>query len=586
MVRRNAERRAGGRSNCSARWRGRPKSGTNVVYVRRPTRSAHARSRDSAAARERDLRAHRRRATRTTPSPSRSTRSRRAAIDVPTLYRDVLAPLLVDEGERWQRGDEHVWEEHYSTAVLRTIVEALAPTVGRLAAACRRRRRVRAARLPAAGAARPRVAHARPTPLRARGLDRALPRRRRPGRGDRRRCPGARAGSPRALGGHALQPARAARRRRPDPPSLPPGLVVRVTGSGVPAHARGMDGRRGPRPRTCCRRRRRMLPLRIAARFIRTSAGQSLLIACGIGVGIAVQIFVGTLITSLQANLLETTIGTASHVTLLNATTRSRSSYSPALKSILRDDPRVKLVVPVRTLSAIFTQGQRLGARQRRRRRTRSAGLDLQAEEEHRRREPCRAAATRSCSASRSRRSTGCRVGDPVLLTLPNGVQQKLRLVGRLRRRRLDGQRPHRRSRQTSSRAGRSACPRTSTARSRYSCSTRSSRSRSSRTGTTSQAFKDVQLKDWQVQNKELLVGLQSQSSSSYMIQAFVLVAVALGIASTLAISAVQKTRQIGILKAMGLSDAAGGARLPVGGGDARRSGDGARPRARRSGCC
>jgi lipoprotein-releasing system permease protein len=39
------------------------------------------------------------------------------------------------------------------------------------------------------------------------------------------------------------------------------------------------------------------------------------------------------------------------------------------------------------------------------------------------------------------------------------------------------------------------------------------------------------------------------------MIQVFVLVAVALGIASTLAISAVQKTRQIGILKAMGLTD-------------------------------
>jgi lipoprotein-releasing system permease protein len=38
-----------------------------------------------------------------------------------------------------------------------------------------------------------------------------------------------------------------------------------------------------------------------------------------------------------------------------------------------------------------------------------------------------------------------------------------------------------------------------------------------------------------------------------------VLVAVALGIASTLAISAVQKTRQIGILKAMGMQDGRAG---------------------------
>ncbi len=60
---------------------------------------------------------------------------------------------------------------------------------------------------------------------------------------------------------------------------------------------------------------------------------------------------------------------------------------------------------------------------------------------------------------------------------------------------------------------------------------------------------------EWQAQNADLLSALQSQSSSSYMIQFFVLVAVALGIASTLAISAVQKTRQIGILKAMGMRD-------------------------------
>src|SRR5690606_20348928 len=64
---------------------------------------------------------------------------------------------------------------------------------------------------------------------------------------------------------------------------------------------------------------------------------------------------------------------------------------------------------------------------------------------------------------------------------------------------------------------------------------------------------------DWQDENQELLSGLAAQSGSSFMIQAFVLVAVALGIASTLAISAVQKTRQIGILKAMGMTDRAAG---------------------------
>jgi lipoprotein-releasing system permease protein len=64
---------------------------------------------------------------------------------------------------------------------------------------------------------------------------------------------------------------------------------------------------------------------------------------------------------------------------------------------------------------------------------------------------------------------------------------------------------------------------------------------------------------DWQAENEQLLSGLAAQSGSSAMIQAFVLIAVALGIASTLAISAVQKTRQIGILKAIGMGDAAAG---------------------------
>lgn len=56
----------------------------------------------------------------------------------------------------------------------------------------------------------------------------------------------------------------------------------------------------------------------------------------------------------------------------------------------------------------------------------------------------------------------------------------------------------------------------------------------------------------WQENNASLLSALQSQSSSSSVIQFFVLVAVTLGIASVLAVSAVQKSRQIGIMKALG----------------------------------
>ncbi|NMA23928.1 MAG: ABC transporter permease, partial [Spirochaetales bacterium] len=60
---------------------------------------------------------------------------------------------------------------------------------------------------------------------------------------------------------------------------------------------------------------------------------------------------------------------------------------------------------------------------------------------------------------------------------------------------------------------------------------------------------------NWKAQNEELLSGLTGQSASSYMIQVFVLLAVLLGITSVLAISVVQKSKQLGILKAMGIKD-------------------------------
>jgi len=70
-----------------------------------------------------------------------------------------------------------------------------------------------------------------------------------------------------------------------------------------------------------------------------------------------------------------------------------------------------------------------------------------------------------------------------------------------------------------------------------------------------SRYFTRVKIESWQKTNKEMLAALSSQSSSSYTIQFFVLFSISLGIASVLAISAVQKSRQLGILKAMGTTD-------------------------------
>jgi len=56
-------------------------------------------------------------------------------ITVPDLYTLVLGPLMADTGAAWQAGTKRVWEEHYATATVRTIVESLAGRVTQAAAA-------------------------------------------------------------------------------------------------------------------------------------------------------------------------------------------------------------------------------------------------------------------------------------------------------------------------------------------------------------------------------------------------------------------------------------------------------------------
>jgi MerR family transcriptional regulator, light-induced transcriptional regulator len=55
-------------------------------------------------------------------------------IDVADLYTQVLGVYLARIGSRWQHGTERVWQEHFASHVVRTIIEALSPTVTRLAA--------------------------------------------------------------------------------------------------------------------------------------------------------------------------------------------------------------------------------------------------------------------------------------------------------------------------------------------------------------------------------------------------------------------------------------------------------------------
>ena len=64
-----------------------------------------------------------------------------------------------------------------------------------------------------------------------------------------------------------------------------------------------------------------------------------------------------------------------------------------------------------------------------------------------------------------------------------------------------------------------------------------------------------LKVSNWKDENEQLLSGLQGQSISSLMIQIFIVVSVVIAISAILAITVFQKSRQLGILKAMGIKD-------------------------------
>jgi len=61
-----------------------------------------------------------------------------------------------------------------------------------------------------------------------------------------------------------------------------------------------------------------------------------------------------------------------------------------------------------------------------------------------------------------------------------------------------------------------------------------------------------LKAESWMETNAQLMNALRSQSLATRMIGVFVALSVALGIASVLSVSVVQRTREIGILRAMG----------------------------------
>lgn len=300
-----------------------------------------------------------------------------------------------------------------------------------------------------------------------------------------------------------------------------------------------------------------MLSLRIAWRFLRSAPVQSFLIAGGIAVGIATQVFVGSLIQSLQANLLDSAVGSQPHVTLQAPEEGDPVTYTDRMRRLVEDNPQVidASICKLRTVSSLYTDGSD------------SAPLVLLGGD-LREIDGLFKISKKMLEGTPSLRNDeimlgkefatkyGIEAGDPLKLAFQSGGSSTFTVSGIFD---LGAAAFNERNAFVAGEVPRSLLGWSSSEFSAIEAQLVEPFMSSEVAAEWRRKLPDVEVVEWQAQNASLLVGIRSQSSSSYMIQAFVLVAVALGIASTLAIAAVQKTRQIGILKAMGLSDSRAG---------------------------
>jgi lipoprotein-releasing system permease protein len=296
-----------------------------------------------------------------------------------------------------------------------------------------------------------------------------------------------------------------------------------------------------------------VLPLRIAWRFLQSSPVQSGLITAGIAVGIATQIFVGSIIVSLQTSLLETTIGSAAHVTIKAIKESDPVRFSPEMQKLVYNDPRVKpgTVAPVRSISALFSTAAD----------STSLGLiggnlkELDGIYKLSKRMVAGKASLGNGEILLGKDFAdkfGVSVGDTISMKFQNNQSGSFTVAGIFD---LGNAQFNLRNAFVAGAVPQNVLGWGNDQYTAIQMQLKQPYDSVQVAQQWAQQLPGVSVLEWQSQNKELLVGLQSQSMSSYMIQGFVLVAVALGIASTLAIAAVQKTRQIGILKAMGLAD-------------------------------
>ncbi|MGE6529305.1 ABC transporter permease [Pseudomonas sp. NPDC077382] len=307
----------------------------------------------------------------------------------------------------------------------------------------------------------------------------------------------------------------------------------------------------------------------IALRFLLDNRMQSLLIIFGIAVGSAVIVFITALITGLQANVIERTLGTQAHIRILPPDELNRvlpaddGSWSLVLESpraqrlrsiinwqdirdVLDEDRQVLAVSPVISGPAIARRGVArasvalLGIDPVRYQQIIPLAKDLIAGQ-------FTVGAGHAVIGKELARDLGLGIGDKLRLDAGEGREAVVDIAGifELGVRELDARYVYLDLKQTQTLlnlAGGVTVIDT----------TVGEIFEADRIAERLARLTGLRAESWMETNGQLLNALSSQSMTTEMIRVFVGVSVAFGIASVLAVSVVQRTREIGILRAMG----------------------------------
>lgn len=308
---------------------------------------------------------------------------------------------------------------------------------------------------------------------------------------------------------------------------------------------------------------------KIALRFLLDDRMQTLLIIFGIAVGSAVIVFITALITGLQANVIERTLGTQAHIRVLAPDEVNRilptdeASWSLILENpraqrlrsiinwqdvrdVLDEDPQVLAVSPVISGPAIARRGVArasialLGIDPQRYQRIIPLSRDLIAGR-------LLVGAGNAVIGKELARDLGLGIGDKLRLDAGEGREAVVDIAGifELGVRELDARYVYLDLKQAQTLLD---LPGGITVID----TTVDDIFEADRIAQRLARLTGLRVESWMETNGQLLNALSSQSMTTEMIRIFVGISVAFGIASVLAVSVVQRTREIGILRAMG----------------------------------